>query len=101
MPTQVIVHSESLHDGFLTNEACWTVFGVPFECHAVSQNLPLLSIPFYGHLKYNCKCIKITENPRKPINFPFLSDLIGFYGMVWNLTVFFSIVVATALWSEN
>ena len=101
MPTQVIVHNESLHDDFLTNKACWTVFEVPFECHTVSHNLPLLSIPFYGHLKYNCKWIKITEKLRKPINVPFLSDLIGFYGIVWKLTAFFSIVIASALWSEN
>ena len=57
------------------------------------QNVPPLPIPFYDHLEYTAKWIKITKKPRKPINSSFLPCHIGFYETVWKSTAFFSITI--------
>ena len=48
----------------------------------LKQNLSPLPFPFYGHIDYTAKQIKITKKSRKTINSSFLPGYNKFYGLI-------------------
>ena len=59
------------------------------------------SNPFWMSHLNDHKWIKTTKKTRKGINYSFLPDHIGFYGMVQISTAFFSNIILAASWYKK